>query len=69
MKTKTKFYGHEATNFHDNYHTVISLDYIIKSNESFYQQMFLKECKYIEKKVIRHISDDLQSSPDESDEE
>ena len=33
--------------------------------------MFLKECKYTEEKVIRHINDNLNdfSSSDESDEE
>ena len=29
--------------------------------------MFLKECKYDEKKVIRHIIDDLENSSDDSD--
>ena len=29
---------------------------------------FLKECKYIEKRVTRHITDDLESSFDDSDE-
>ena len=28
---------------------------------------FLKECKYIKKKVVRHIIDDLESSSDDSD--
>ena len=31
--------------------------------------MFLKEYKYIEKNVIRHINDDLENSSDYSDEE
>ena len=31
--------------------------------------MFLKEYKYIEKNVIRHITDDLENSSDYSDEE
>ena len=31
--------------------------------------MFLKECKYIEKEVIRHIIGDAEISSDESDEE
>ena len=33
--------------------------------------MFLKECKYIEKKVVMHINDNLSdfSYSDESDEE
>ena len=29
--------------------------------------MFLKECKYIKKKVVRHIIDDLETSSDDSD--
>ena len=37
--------------------------------ETFIHRIFLKECKYIEKKVIRHIIDDLESSCDGSDEE
>ena len=28
-------------------------DFVLKKDESFYPQVFLKECKYIEKKVIR----------------
>ena len=37
----------------------------------YYQQVFLKECRCIDKKVIRHIIDDLKGSSDsdESDEE
>ena len=35
---------------------------------NYYPQVFLKECKYIEKKVIRHI-DHLEHSSDDSDEE
>ena len=31
----------------------------IKKDDNYYPQVFLKECKYIEKKVIRHINDDL----------
>ena len=50
---------------------VISLDSILKKDESYYPQVFLKECKYIEKQVIRHIHDnlsDFSSDDDESDE-
>ena len=38
---------------------------------TYYPQVFLKECKYPEKKVIRHINDNLSdfSSSDMSDEE
>ena len=58
----------------DSYHislAVISLDSALKKNENYYLEVFLKECKYIEKKVIRHIDDNLIdfSSSDESDEE
>ena len=47
--------------------TVISLDSALKQEKNYYLQVFLKECKYIEKKVIRHIFDDLESSSDDSD--
>ena len=49
---------------------VIRLDSALKKDEKYYLQVFLKECKYIEKKVIRHINDYLSdfSSSDESDE-
>ena len=46
----------------DSNHTcsaVISLDSALKKDDNYYSQMFLKECKYNEKKVIRHIIDDL----------
>ena len=43
----------------------------LKKDENYYQQVFLKECKNIEKKVIRHINNNLSDFPssDESDEE
>ena len=54
----------------DSSHTclaAISLDSALKKDENYYLQEFLKECKYIEKKVIRHINDHLSdfSSSDE----
>ena len=65
FKNKIKFYGAEVTDFHnkeipevDSNHTclaVISLDSALKKDEKYYPQVFLKECKYIEKKVVRHI--------------
>ena len=69
-------YSNEAINFHNeevpgevgsNYNclAVISLDSVLKKGENYYSQAFLKECKYICKKVIRHITSDS----DESDEE
>ena len=49
----------EATNFHDkempktgSNHTclaVITIDSVLERNENYYPQVFLKECKYIEK--------------------
>ena len=50
--------------------TEISFDSAPKKYANYYPQVFLKECKYIEKKVIRHINDNLSnfSYSDESDE-
>ena len=58
----------------DSNHTylaVIGLDTVLKKDENYYPQVFLKECKYIEKKVITLINSNLSdfSSSDESDEE
>ena len=58
----------------DSNHTclaVISWDSALKKDESYYLKVFLKECEYIGKKVIRHINDNLSdfSFSDESDEE
>ena len=49
---------------------VIILDSALKKVENCYPQVFLKECKYIEKKIVRHINDNLSdiSSSDDSDE-
>ena len=80
MKTKIKSLSNEVTDFYDknipkldsNYTclTVISLDSAFKKGNSYYPQVFLKECKYIEKRVVRHINDNLSdfSSGDEFDE-
>ena len=58
----------------DSNHTylaVIGLDTALKKDENYYPQVFLKECKYIEKKVITLINSNSSdfSSSDESDEE
>ena len=67
-----KPHSNEVTNFHDknipkadSNHiclAVISLDFALKKDENYYPQIFLKERKYIEKKVVGHI--DLESSSD-----
>ena len=47
----------------DSNHTylaIISLHFALKKDESYYPQVFLKKCKYIEKRVIRHINDNLK---------
>ena len=46
---------------------VICLDFALKKVESCFPQVFLKEYKQIEKKVIRPIIDDLESFSDDSD--
>ena len=46
----------------DSNHTclpVISLDSDLMKDEDYYLDVFLKECKHIEKKLIRHINDNL----------
>ena len=63
LKTKIKAYGDEVTDFYDKeipnrdpYHTCLilaSLDFVLKKDESYHQQVFFKECKYIKKKVVR----------------
>ena len=65
MKTKIKSHGNEVTDFYDKQilkldsnHTclaVISLDSALKKDGNYYLQVFLKDCKYIEKNVFRHI--------------
>ena len=82
MKTKIKSHGDEVTDFYDkkipklgSNHTclaVISLDSALKKNDNFYPQVFFKEYKHIEEKVVRHIHDSLSDfsySSDESDEQ
>ena len=80
LKTKIKSHGDEVTGFYktemvDSSHTclaAISLDFVLKKDESYYPLAFLKECNYIETKIIRHIHDNLRDfsySSDDSDEE
>ena len=79
MKTKIKPHGDRVTDFYDekipklvSNHTclaVISLDCALKKYDNYCAQVFLKECKYIKKKIIRHIDDNSSdfSSSNESD--
>ena len=71
-KTITDFYDKEIPkmDFNHTCSAVISMDSALKKDENYYSQVFLKERKWIEKKVIRHINDNLSdfSSSNESDE-
>ena len=79
MENQNKISWWEVTDFYDkeilkvdSNHTclaAISLENGFKKDVNYYPQVFLKECKYIEKKVIRYINDNLRdfSSSDESD--
>ena len=82
MKTKKKSHGNEFTDFYDkkipkldSIHTclaIINLDSALKKNDNYNPQVFLKECKYIAKKVVWHIHEnlnDFSSDYDDSDEE
>ena len=76
-----KSHGNEVTDFYDkknskvdSNHTclaVIRLDFALKKDDNYYLEVFLKECKYIEKKVIRNMNDNLSdfSYSDEPDED
>ena len=65
LKTKIKSHCDEVTDFIDkgivkvdSNHTcsaVISLDSALMKDEHYYPQVFLKECQYIQKKVVRCI--------------
>ena len=71
LKTKIKSCDDEVTDFYDkkvpnleSNHTclaVINLDSALKENDNYYPQVFLKECKYIEERVVRHIHDSLKA--------
>ena len=79
MKTKIKPHCDEVTDFYDkeipkmdSNHTclaVISLDSALKKDENYYPQVFLKEWKYINKKVSGHITQDIEIFSVKSDEE
>ena len=78
LKTKIKSHGDEVTDFFakeipkvGSNHTclvVISLDSALNRDDNFSASAF-RRYKYIERKVVRHIIDDFESSSDDSDEE
>ena len=66
LKTKINSYVDEVKNFYDKkipnvvsdhaYLPVISLDSALNKDGNYYPQVFLKECKYIERKITRWIN-------------
>ena len=69
----TYFYDEETPKVYSN-HTcliVISLNSTLRKDENYFLQVFLREIKYIEKKLIRHANDILNDffSSHKSDEE
>ena len=81
LRTKIKSHGDEIKDFSDknipkvySNHTcsaVISLDFALKKDGKYCRQVFLKQCQYIEKKVIMYINDKLSnfSSDDDDDDD
>ena len=79
MKIEIKSHSDKVTDFYDreipkvgSNHTclaIISSDFALKKDDNYYPQVFLKEYKHIEKKVVGHIHDNLNnfSSSDYSD--
>ena len=78
LRTKINFYCDEATDVHDKEIpkadsnliclTVISLNSALNKDGNYYPQVFLKECKYIKKLMIRHIMEDREIFCDDFDE-
>ena len=70
LRTKIKSYVDEATDFHDkeipkaaSNHTclaVITIDSVLKKEGNYFLQVFLKECKYSDKEVIKDIIGDAE---------
>ena len=79
MKIKIKFYSDQSTEFHNkeipsvsSNHTslaVIAIDSFLKNWWKLLSASVLKRIKIQFKKVIRHITDNLQIYSDDSDEE
>ena len=50
--------------------SIIMLDSVIESDEKYYPQTFLEECKYVQEKtkIENHIDEYLKSNSDSSEE-
>ena len=77
IKTKIKTYADTiTTNFHNNKMpkekvlskclSVIMLDSVIESDEKYYPQTFLEECKYLQEKIVfkNYIDEELDKDSD-----
>ena len=77
IKTKIKTYADSIiTNFHNKKMpkekvpckclSIIMLDSVIESDEKYYPQTFLEECKYVQEKIKfeNYIDEELDSDPD-----
>ena len=70
LKTKIKsccdedFYNKKIPKVDSNHTclTIISLDSALKKDENYYPQLLLKDCKYIENKVISHINQHINDN-------
>ena len=70
LQTKIKSYSDEGANFRDkempkvdpnHYCLVVILNnFVLTKDENYYKEVFLRKCKYNEKKVIRYVTDDLE---------
>ena len=77
MKTRIKSYRDEASDFGYKEISKVSSDCacLAEINDWYWSQKqwellsLLKECKYIEKEVIRYINEDIETFSRDSDEE
>ena len=70
LQTKIKSYSDDIANFRDKEMlkvdpnhiclVVILNNFVLTKDESYYKEVFLRKCKYNEKKVIRYVTDDLE---------
>ena len=80
LKTRIKSYnGKFNTNFYNNkipkesyqciYLSVILIDSVFRTDENYYPQVFLEECKCVrENKMLEHITNEIEIFSDDSDE-
>ena len=45
----------------------LSHESALKKDKNYYPQIFIRKCKYIKKKIVRHIIVDLESYFDDYD--